>query len=140
MFTGSKWSCDRCGSERDNAPSENISLMEDFNGKVWGHTQEHYYELCCVCVAALREWLRSGVKVPQKPTDTDRKISRVMRLILNDGDFGCGGRHHGVGTKECPKALHHHHDDFCQQPTIDELRLAGISYETYQERRRERRK
>lgn len=27
--------------------------------------------------------------------------------------FGCEGQHHGIGTKECPKELHHHHDDRC---------------------------
>jgi hypothetical protein len=29
----------------------------------------------------------------------------------------CSGRHHGVGTDECPRRLHHHHDEKCVDPT-----------------------
>lgn len=38
--------------------------------------------------------------------------------------FGCdgssersGARHHGIGTKDCPRHLHHHHDDRCVGPS-----------------------
>lgn len=32
---------------------------------------------------------------------------------------GHAGRHHGVGTPECPTDLHHHHDEKCE-PERDE--------------------
>lgn len=32
--------------------------------------------------------------------------------------WGCDGRHYGNGTKECPRELHHHHDEFCKKPKI----------------------
>lgn len=32
------------------------------------------------------------------------------------GQWGHGGTHHGVGTEECPRELHHHHDDRCRFP------------------------
>ena len=34
--------------------------------------------------------------------------SRVLGI-----QFGCGGTHYGIGTKDCPKEKHHHHDDRC---------------------------
>ena len=30
--------------------------------------------------------------------------------------FGCDGKHHGVGTLDCPKEPHHHHDNWCKHP------------------------
>lgn len=53
--------------------------------------------------------------------------TRVERLKMGDWSFGHGGRHHGVGTQDCPKELHHHHDEFCSMPTIMELIEAGIN-------------
>ena len=29
----------------------------------------------------------------------------------------CTGRHHGRGTADCPRNLHHHHDEKCTDPT-----------------------
>ena len=37
--------------------------------------------------------------------------------------FGCAGYHHGIGTKECPKESHHHHDDKCENPATEIRRL-----------------
>ena len=31
--------------------------------------------------------------------------------------FGCDGKHWGVGTNDCPKT-YHHHDDRCKHPVI----------------------
>lgn len=31
------------------------------------------------------------------------------------GQRGCGGTHHGVGTPECPRERHHHHDNRCSK-------------------------
>lgn len=30
--------------------------------------------------------------------------------------YGCDGKHHGIGTLNCPFTLHHHHDERCQHP------------------------
>ena len=40
--------------------------------------------------------------------------------------WGHGGRHHGTGTKECPRELHHHHDERCRFP-IDWVIAGGES-------------
>lgn len=60
----------------------------------------------------------------------------VARLKQGDHSFGHAGRHHGVGTPECPRELHHHHDEFCIPPTISELVLAGIDPNTFEQRSR----
>jgi hypothetical protein len=58
----------------------------------------------------------------------DANVSaRVQRLERGDFSFGHAGRHHGVGTEDCPKELHHHHDEFCSLPTFKELKQAGIN-------------
>lgn len=31
------------------------------------------------------------------------------------GRRGCDGTHHGIGTPDCPRQLHHHHDDRCRK-------------------------
>jgi hypothetical protein len=30
--------------------------------------------------------------------------------------YGHAGRHHGIGTPDCPRELHHHHDERCERP------------------------
>lgn len=40
-------------------------------------------------------------------------LTLVPGLVMQ---FGCGQKHHGIGTPECPKELHHHHDDRCYYP------------------------
>lgn len=30
--------------------------------------------------------------------------------------YGHAGRHHGIGTPDCPRELHHHHDEKCEPP------------------------
>lgn len=38
--------------------------------------------------------------------------------MSDDGtQYGHAGRHHGVGTPDCPRELHHHHDERCEQPS-----------------------
>lgn len=56
---------------------------------------------------------------------------RVARLKRGDYQFGHGGRHHGNGSKDCPKELHHHHDEYCDRPSLLELQLAGIDPKTF---------
>lgn len=56
--------------------------------------------------------------------------ARILRLINGDWSFGC------AGDRDCPRTLHHHHDDFCASPTEDELNLAGIDPKRFIERKR----
>jgi len=38
--------------------------------------------------------------------------------MSDDGtQYGHAGRHHGVGTPDCPRELHHHHDERCERPS-----------------------
>ncbi len=60
----------------------------------------------------------------------------VDRLLMGDYQFGHAGRHHGNGTKDCPRNLHHHHDEFCMMPNNEELKLAGIDPDTFKARSR----
>lgn len=41
--------------------------------------------------------------------------------------YGCGGQHHGIGTRECPRELHHHHDERCRMPMPDWVIVGGES-------------
>lgn len=36
---------------------------------------------------------------------------------MSAGQYGHAGRHHGIGTPDCPRELHHHHDARCEAPT-----------------------
>jgi hypothetical protein len=54
-------------------------------------------------------------------------MSRIEALKQGRTDWGCQGRHHGNGTPECPRELHHHHDDFCRRPTAQEMTAAGVT-------------
>lgn len=42
------------------------------------------------------------------------------------GQRGCDGQHHGIGTPECPRELHHHHDERCG-PGLDWVVAGGES-------------
>lgn len=61
---------------------------------------------------------------------------RIEKLRQGDWQFGHAGRHHGIGTEDCPRKLHHHHDEFCDYPTHDELVAAGIDPEEFKVRSR----
>jgi hypothetical protein len=60
----------------------------------------------------------------------------VERLKRGDWQFGHAGRHHGTGAPDCPRELHHHHDEFCSRPTMAELRAAGIDPADFKPRSR----
>jgi protein gp37 len=45
------------------------------------------------------------------------------------GQRGCSGTHHGVGTEDCPRHKHHHHDDRCN-PGLDWVVVGGESAQT----------
>jgi hypothetical protein len=52
------------------------------------------------------------------PTELLDEIDRLTRELAEfrkrvGTQYGCGGQHHGKGTTECPKELHHHHDNRC---------------------------
>jgi hypothetical protein len=60
----------------------------------------------------------------------------VEKLKSGDWQFGHQGMHHGNGSPGCPRELHHHHDEFCQMPTNEELLAAGINPEEFKPRSR----
>lgn len=62
------------------------------------------------------------------------RAARIERLKMGDWSFG----HDGIGTDECPKWPHHHHDIFCKLPTVDELQAAGINPNDFKARSRRR--
>jgi hypothetical protein len=62
---------------------------------------------------------------------------RIKRLKNGDFSFGHAGTHHGIGTEDCPKHRHHHHDEFCALPTMLELRQAGLNPNEFKPKSRE---
>ena len=60
----------------------------------------------------------------------------VARLKSGDWQFGHEGRHHGVGSPDCPRWAHHHHDEFCAWPTLAELAAAGVDPSEFRPRSR----
>jgi hypothetical protein len=65
---------------------------------------------------------------------------RIKRLRAGDWSFGHDGMHNGVGTIDCPYLSHHHHDVYCDLPTIDEVLAAGIDLNEFRVRSRVRRR
>jgi hypothetical protein len=65
-----------------------------------------------------------------------KRFIRSIRLKTGNWQFGHGGSHHGTGTEECPRELHHHCDMFCDEPTKQELRRAGINPKDFRSRSR----
>ena len=51
---------------------------------------------------------------------------RIEALKRGRTQWGHQGRHHGNGSPDCPRELHHHHDDFCQLPYPAEIAAAGV--------------
>jgi hypothetical protein len=50
-----------------------------------------------------------------------RQIAREAGQDAATAQYGHAGRHHGVGTPDCPRELHHHHDERCEPRSgIDE--------------------
>jgi hypothetical protein len=58
------------------------------------------------------------------PPESAPRIEALRRGRLQ---WGHGGFHHGNGAPDCPRGLHHHHDEFCDLPTPMEVRKAGVS-------------
>ena len=52
--------------------------------------------------------------------------SRIGGTLWIGGQRGCSGTHRGIGTPECPRELHHHHDDRCN-PGLDWVVAGGES-------------
>jgi hypothetical protein len=51
--------------------------------------------------------------------------------------YGHEGRHHGVGTPDCPRDLHHHHDERCERPGVTAARAAVAALRDRRQRARE---
>lgn len=43
--------------------------------------------------------------------------------MSDDTQYGHAGRHHGIGTPDCPRELHHHHDERCERPSANREQL-----------------
>lgn len=52
---------------------------------------------------------------------------RIDALKRGRDQWGHGGRHRGNGAPDCPRTLHHHHDEFCMLPLPSECALAGVT-------------
>lgn len=65
---------------------------------------------------------------PYGPVEVVTNPNVVNRLRQGNLQFGHAGRHRGDGSPDCPKHLHHHHDQFCRQPTVAEWLEAGYRY------------
>jgi protein gp37 len=46
------------------------------------------------------------------PVDLNRSLGGTLWI---GGQRGCNGKHRGVGTPDCPREPHHHHDDRCDR-------------------------
>lgn len=69
-------------------------------------------------------------------SDLVQDSARIQRLKMGDWSFGCAGQHRGIGTADCSRMLHHHHDEFCAMPSLFELLAAGIDPNEFIARRR----
>jgi protein gp37 len=52
--------------------------------------------------------------------------STVGGTLWIGGQRGCGGTHRGIGTPDCPREPHHHHDERCR-PGLDWVIAGGES-------------
>jgi protein gp37 len=57
------------------------------------------------------------------PVDLDSNLGGTRWI---GGQRGCAGMHRGIGSADCPKEPHHHHDDRCK-PGIDWVICGGES-------------
>lgn len=46
-------------------------------------------------------------------TETERAVADAEELAAQQ-DRECSGQHRGIGSPECPRQLHHHHDEKCE--------------------------
>ncbi|TWD54509.1 protein gp37 [Agrobacterium vitis] len=53
-------------------------------------------------------------------------VSTLGGTLWIGGQRGCGGEHYGIGTPDCPRHLHHHHDERCK-PGLDWVVAGGES-------------
>lgn len=43
-------------------------------------------------------------------------------MLKSYEQYGHAGRHDGHGTPDCPRELHHHHDERCERPMTEDQR------------------
>jgi hypothetical protein len=61
--------------------------------------------------------------------EVEDQMRHRVEHILESGQFGCAGQHHGRrGDPDCPPHRHHHHDLFCGYPTTFECAVAGVPW------------
>lgn len=83
-------------------------------------------------------WKLESIIEREEPHEFDELDAELVRRVdaLRRGrtEWGCDGQHRGhytsnqiaAGAPNCPTYLHHHHDEFCREPSPTELRLAGV--------------
>lgn len=55
-------------------------------------------------------------------------MSEFQDLGRGMTQYGHAGQHHGIGTPECPRELHHHHDERCD-PLADRRQRAREAFQ-----------
>ncbi len=86
-------------------------LIEYFGSNLRGEQQTLHYRLSSIVAAA--EMRADALEAEAKKLRA-RLEAEVQRLEeLNRRQWGCEGRHRGIGTPTCPFEPHHHHDDRC---------------------------
>lgn len=60
--------------------------------------------------------------------DREYRQKRIDALKRGRTQWGHHGRHEGDGTPDCPRGWHHHEDEFCEYPTLEECLEAGVVY------------
>lgn len=67
-----------------------------------------------MCITSLQAELRGR----------DERIAEVEKL--GRLQWGCAGEHRGNGTPDCPKFMHHHHDERCIPGLRNRLKAAEV--------------
>lgn len=95
---------------------------EDFiitvNGKPVGHTLSQFNakDTATWLASAIKEITESALQSAREKAMEEMEQELKNWAVRNGFQFGCGATHAGVGTTDCPRRPHHHHDNRCEVP------------------------
>lgn len=97
------------------ADADGLALLPDWSNSPGARLEHHIAKQLSLTVMSVEAWLKTG--------------RRIQRLSHGQSQWGHAGQHRGSGAPDCPRTMHHHHDDFCALPTWWECEMAGVEYQ-----------
>lgn len=89
--------------------------------------EELTFEVVAMKQAAMEDHARLLSRIAELEAAIRDRAERIAEVEkLGRLQWGCAGEHRGNGTPDCPKFMHHHHDERCIPGLRNRLKAAEV--------------